>query len=446
MSRSNRRLDWKDIFLCYPIFDNICAHLDPNDILFFRLTTKQLSSSFNSLFKTQWNINRQLTRFVKDPVGFRSKLAKHDALISGSFALQFFERRFWLDSGLDIYVQDANDFRNPEQIGTYLVKHESYELQGSKTEANGGLINHVGELKYMSKVFHIPNHSSYILTWIQVESYLRTSSTKEKPIQIRIIYTTGIPFQAILQGSHTSLVMNVISWDFAYSLFPDMNFIKRIAYETNGDSNSYLQANTDHEVPEAKYRRRGWEWERAAAIGDSKNLHSLNLAGRRKIDDSYTWTIKLDTNDVNGGQPSYVLQNSYFQVVGLSPPDAQYFVSMNIVRSCILRYEYPTTTRFYDPFSFWASVKQKLDDLTHSQLLKFPEDERPIPLRTSGPSGYKIEYNPRTIRRHVQEPKGWIFYDDQIPIWYEEYLKDEEARLRAKEEMEQAELELHIVN
>lgn len=155
MSGSNRHLDWKDIFLCYPIFDNICAYLDPNDILFFRLTTKQLSSSFDSLFKTQWNINRQLTRFVKDPVGFRSKLAEHDALMSGSFALQFFERRSWLDSNLDIYVQNANNFRNPEQIGKYLVNHEGCRLQWSKTEANGGLINHVGQLKYISQVFHI---------------------------------------------------------------------------------------------------------------------------------------------------------------------------------------------------------------------------------------------------------------------------------------------------
>ncbi|KAF7923227.1 uncharacterized protein EAE98_007932 [Botrytis deweyae] len=430
MSGSNRHLDWKDIFLCYPIFDNICAHLDPNDILFFRLTTKQISSSFNSLSKTQWNINRQLTRFVKDPVGFRSQLAKHDALISGSFALQFFERRFWLDSGLDIYVQDTNNFRTPEKIGKYLVKHESYRLQGSKTEANGGLINNVGQLKYIS----------------QVESYLRTSSTKERPIQIQIIYTTNIPFQAIIQGFHTSLLMNVISWDFAYSLFPDMNFIKRTAYEINGGGNGYLQVNADHEDFEAKYRRRGWEWEKAAAIGDSKNLHSLNLASRRKIDDSYTWTIKLDTNDVDGGQPSYLLQSSYFKVAQLGPPNKQYFVDMNIVRSCILRYEYTTTTKFYDHFSFWASVKQKLDDLTHTQLLKFPENERPIPLQTRGPSGYKIEHYSRTIKRHVQEPKGWIFYDDQIPIWHEEYLKDEEARLRAKQEMEQVELELHNIN
>lgn len=214
-----------------------------------------------------------------------------------------------------------------------------------------------------------------------------------------------------------------------------MNFIKRTAYEMNGGDIGYLQGSADHKDLEAKYRRRGWEWKKAAAIGDSKNLHSLNLASRRKVDDSYTWTIMLDTNDVNGGQPSYLLQNSYFKVAQLGPPNKQYFVDMHIVRSCVLRYEYTTTTKFYDHSSFWASVKQKLDSLTHAQLLKFPEHERPIPLQTHGPSGYKIEYNSRTIKRHVQEPEGWIFYDDQVPIWHEEYFKDEEARLRAKQEM-----------
>jgi hypothetical protein len=32
-------------------------------------------------------------------------MGKHDALISGSIALQFFERVVWRESDLDIYVQ-----------------------------------------------------------------------------------------------------------------------------------------------------------------------------------------------------------------------------------------------------------------------------------------------------------------------------------------------------
>lgn len=149
MMDSNISLGWKDIFLCYPIFDNICAHLDPHDLLFLRSTTKQLSPSFETLFKTQWNINRLLLRFVGDPVKFRSQLSKHDALISGSFALQFFERRIWQDSDLDIYADGSNDLRGPDSIGDYLVASEGYKLKSVKTGKGRG--TYIEDLEHISQ-------------------------------------------------------------------------------------------------------------------------------------------------------------------------------------------------------------------------------------------------------------------------------------------------------
>jgi hypothetical protein len=149
MTNPTQLLGWQDIFKCYPIFDTICAHLEPSDIISLRLTTKQLSPLFETLFRTQWNINRQLTRFIKDPISFRSQLAEHDALISGSFALQFFDRRIWRDSDLDVYVGGQ---KSPDAVGYYLVKHEGYTLEIAKTVENGGLLEHVERVKLVSQV------------------------------------------------------------------------------------------------------------------------------------------------------------------------------------------------------------------------------------------------------------------------------------------------------
>jgi hypothetical protein len=158
MTESNQSLSWQDIFQCYPIFDTICAHLEPNDILYLRLTTKQLSPFFETLFRTQWNINRQLLRFIKDPISFRSQLAEHDALISGSFALQFFERRIWRDSDLDVYVEEL---KSPDALGDYLIENEGYTLLSTKTFENGGLRIFVERIKRISQVLPFPTFSSH---------------------------------------------------------------------------------------------------------------------------------------------------------------------------------------------------------------------------------------------------------------------------------------------
>lgn len=156
MPESKSSSSWEDMFLCYPIFDNICTHLNPNEILLLRATTKQLSPLFESLFKTQWNINRQLKRFIEDPITFRSKLARYNALISGSFALQFFERRFWKESDLDIYVNGSDDSGSHDRLDEYLVNSEGYKLQAAKEDEGNDLHAYAGHLSDILEVFSIP--------------------------------------------------------------------------------------------------------------------------------------------------------------------------------------------------------------------------------------------------------------------------------------------------
>lgn len=54
-------------------------------------------------------------------------MAAHDALISGSFAIQFFERVNWDESDLDIFVHDerGTGTRGFEQ---YLCEREGYRF------------------------------------------------------------------------------------------------------------------------------------------------------------------------------------------------------------------------------------------------------------------------------------------------------------------------------
>jgi hypothetical protein len=81
--------------------------------------------------KERWNINRRLGRFVRDPCKFRSAIAHHDALVSGSFAIQFFDDVLFNGSDLDAYIQDGE---GASAFGHYLRRGEGYALEKEKIE------------------------------------------------------------------------------------------------------------------------------------------------------------------------------------------------------------------------------------------------------------------------------------------------------------------------
>ncbi|KAG9560990.1 hypothetical protein KCU97_g17663, partial [Aureobasidium melanogenum] len=76
----------------------------------------------------RWNINQRLARFVNDPKEFRSRLGEADALISGTFALLFFAQLYWLDSGLDVYVQQGP---KANALLRYIGEDKSYKFDHS---------------------------------------------------------------------------------------------------------------------------------------------------------------------------------------------------------------------------------------------------------------------------------------------------------------------------
>lgn len=120
----------------YPIFSKISALLAVRDIVFLTRTCKALSHLHRTLLgSNHWNVDRDLRRFVKDPRRLREQLGQHNALISGSFVLQFFERVTWEKSDLDIFVghRDVQSFRR------YLVQEEGYRLVSDRAEMDYGM-------------------------------------------------------------------------------------------------------------------------------------------------------------------------------------------------------------------------------------------------------------------------------------------------------------------
>ena len=110
------------LFNEFPVVEQLCSCLAIGDIISLTRTCKRLSPLYQEVLPSQWNVDRHLQRFVDNPIAFRIMMADCDALVSGSLALQFFERTTWSESDLDVYVHisRSNDFR------LYLCEHEGY--------------------------------------------------------------------------------------------------------------------------------------------------------------------------------------------------------------------------------------------------------------------------------------------------------------------------------
>jgi hypothetical protein len=118
-----------DVLDNYAIFNRLCLHLDIARILPLKRVTKRWSGHISTHLKERWNINKKLKRFIADPQRFRTELGRHDALISGSFVIQFLNGVVWDESDLDIYVHEVK----AAELGHYLITEEGYELQASSS-------------------------------------------------------------------------------------------------------------------------------------------------------------------------------------------------------------------------------------------------------------------------------------------------------------------------
>lgn len=122
------KLSFIDIFhpeSRYPVFERICSHLTIDAIIALTRTCRGLSGLYQSLIPLHWNVDRLLSRFVRDPQFFRTQMGRYNALVSGSLATQFFERVLWKESGLDIYIKSGGD---AEAFEKYLTEEEGYKL------------------------------------------------------------------------------------------------------------------------------------------------------------------------------------------------------------------------------------------------------------------------------------------------------------------------------
>lgn len=87
------------------LLDRLLSYLDPVDLASLACLNRSINSEMRAYSRRIFSITRVLSLFFTDCTSFREMQSRTGTLISGSAALQLFERTTYSNADLDVYVE-----------------------------------------------------------------------------------------------------------------------------------------------------------------------------------------------------------------------------------------------------------------------------------------------------------------------------------------------------
>ena len=245
--------------------------------------------------------------------------------------------------------------------------------------------------------------------------------------QIQIIATKYIPVKAVLEVFYTTAVVNIITWNNAYSLFPLSTFVR---YKVH----LLVELREHYSSCVRKYSARGWQIQQSMCTEEEHDNRPLEEY--RRVGDRYTWKIPLDILRVQWSKvPDFVIEYASFSVEAVRKygfferhmeKDTIYNLKALPFDAHCLRYRYiHGQAPQHNPRVQWwlCFLRKRCDWLTTFEIDKLKPQDRPA-------------FNLRRVlnleAKHVENPDYWVYRDSEIPRWYKEW-KDHVARESERE-------------
>ncbi|KZV79819.1 hypothetical protein EXIGLDRAFT_781788 [Exidia glandulosa HHB12029] len=310
-----------------PVFDTLYPLCSPGELCRISKTCNGASQAVtNYLTHTiSIDLSRLLSRFFgsqEEVLEFRRLQAQFQFLISGSAALQLLDRAVYAKSDLDLYLF-PND---AEGVGRWLIER-GYTFapyrgeQKTFDEALESMPLPMAELtdaeRYDRTQYGLPGVRDVLNFRKSVErramAVARTRPSGPLPsldsdtdssglpssddddatdenVEIQLIVADVTPYEAILKF-HTTVVMNVVTWDRAIALFPLGTLEQRRAVVTHNSSWGFRRA-------VQKYVNRGFSILKPLARFNEDFERGAFRFGPRHYGDSHSWVVKLDTTGI----------------------------------------------------------------------------------------------------------------------------------------------------
>ena len=304
---------WMQILDRPCIVERIFLYLTAGDIVRMGRTCSAGRLAVQIFRNDHFSINRHLSRFFRHPLAFRSLQAATGTLISGSSALQFLNRTFYAKSDLDLYTHPGY----AKQVGRWLIDVEAYQYL-PKSSADIQSFENVACVEWSpsyhasadpSMTHNDDDEEEYYYSGLHdVYFFQKTNATGER-LRIQIMSAQNTPLQCILrfhsstscrdpfilaltiEGGPLACVMNFITFNAAYSLYPKATFDHTLNLALRNDCYNDQRCL-------AKYAHRGWRTIGNFWPQDNTTAQLFALDQDRFVGDSICWTILLDLEGV----------------------------------------------------------------------------------------------------------------------------------------------------
>lgn len=224
--------------------------------------------------------------------------------------------------------------------------------------------------------------------------------------------------QAILSSFYSTVVVNFLTWNKAYAIFPLPTFVHHKGFLLKPLDN-YISSVLE------KYSRRGWRFQ--GQMWPEEKGSNQPIQASRLIGDKFTWMIPFDTSHVNWSTtPDFVLEYGDF-VLKPSPwaESSNYKIEATWFQSAVLRHKY-----LFASLSWMKFLGARVDELTILELYKLEPDKRPARFRralsrTDEQDRFTMYRLVQDEMRDFQKPDSWTYWDDEVPKWHEAWLQSE---------------------
>lgn len=331
--------------------------VSPATLIRLSRTCRDMQAIVSSYAVEAFDIDCHLSQFFLDPSNFRSLQARTGTLVSGSSALQFFDRSCYVGSDLDLYTPGDSC----KVMGDYLlaIGYTFVPHQWQNTTFTGAIVNmkrsrdknriprrhpknsFAGRAKDNSREYHDraphPIDGHHITTEathpprpknrsfediLAVFTFLKQDpldASEKAQLKIQIIATVGNPMEVIFNfhsskyclllttcmgpksSSTPACVMNVITWKFAYCLYPKATLEDRRSLVCRSEGPKQV-------IAEQKYQSRGWDMVRTLRADGPLGEDPSFPSGLRFMGDKHSWRIALDITRVDLPPPIPGLQ------------------------------------------------------------------------------------------------------------------------------------------